>query len=880
MSPTFSRGAPLLAAVLCLSCSSSGGAKREGPPLFDGRKVDHALPASAVSARIEVARDEYGIPHIFAHTLEDAAFGEGYAHARDRFFQMDLYRHLVEGRLSEYFGSLTESIDVDNLSNMLTTEGRPVFEAMEDAAEGAELSVSRAYAAGVNLYIERLRRGDVPTPEGYAHPLLAAFETSRIPDWRVADSFAIGRLQEMNLSDSTDTEIAWGEAKQKLPPELFRDLFRKAPPDPIAILPDFYDSPFAPGHGCKTVSGCITTQVAVASSLYRGVDFGRVLARAKRRDIFGMKNLPDAVAGSNNWVVSGDLTDSGRALVLNDPHLRFYLPSLFYYSHQDTAHYGTGAKTASEMGISFPGVPGTLIGHNQHVAWGATTTGWDVADVYVETLNEAGDAALFEGDYVPLLRVTRDILVLGENGVEARPHAFEIVPHHGVIVPGSKENGKALTRKWTGHEPRNGFGALVERHSARNIDDFMEAMSRFVAGAQNWNGADTSGNTGYMPGARVPVRASVTGACDPSLPMDGTGPCEWTGVIPASDMPRVKNRENGYVVTANNDVTGTLADNDPSNDPQYLMSVNADGFRARRITDRIEALKKEGKITRQRMIALQADTVSLEAERLLPFVASAAAAVPALVEELGLADALDRLSRWDRSAPSGVDAAYRKDGGPTEEEVEASIAAAIFHTFRPRFYAALFGDEKTKYEIGFYDTPAALYVLENPTPERLALFDDPSTSEVETRDQVILRSLASALDFLRTKLGPSADAWRWGALHQVEVRDAFGDFGALQRKLGPFPRSGANSTVDVAGTGGATEDFTFTGGPQMRFVAEVGEDGITAASSLPGGQVDASDSAHYDDLLPLWLRNETFPFYFKTSDVVAHTEELTVITPE
>jgi penicillin amidase len=850
--------------------------------LFGDREPDESVSAPGISAPTEIARDEFGVPHIYAKTTKDAAFAQGYMHARDRLFQIDLYRHLIEGRLSEYFGEVTFNTDIGNRTNMMTTDGRPVFEVMAETVNEDQLALLEAYAAGVNLHIARIRSGELPAPEAYTNALMPNFKPEMILDWRPADTLAIGRLQEQNLSDSTAADIARGNVKQALPADLFSDLMRYAPPDPIAILPNYYASDF---NDCTSVSMCgsaKTTSTQSTKSLYEGVDFSKALHSVRLADPFGMDHMPEGVEGSNNWVVEGSLTDSGKALVLNDPHLRFYIPALFYHSHMNTSYYGGADGTSNLIGISFPGIAGVLIGYNDHVAWGATTVGWDVSDVYTETLNAAGDAVLFNGSYVPIKQVTVPIDVLLATGVETRSHVIEIVPHHGAIVPNSKANGKALTRKWTGHEPLSGVQALLERQTAKNIDDFMEAMSKFVAGAQNWNGADTSGNTGYMPGARIPVRASVTGACDPSVPMDGTGPCEWTGMIPANEIPRVKNSEIGYVVTANNDVTGTLADNDPTNDQQYLHSSNADGFRARRITDAIENLKKAGKITSAQMVELQGDTMSIEAERFMPFILTARDAEPALVTSLGVGDALTRLAAWDFSMPSGVNAEYRTDGGPSPAEVEASIAASIFACFRPRFTAAVFGKVKSQYSVEFSDTPAALYLLENPTTSKtkLTLFDDPTTTNaVETPNQVILDSLKAAVDYLTTSQGSNPDTWRWGNLHKVEIQDLFGEFGVPIRIHGPFPRGGGNSTVDVAGTGNNQEDFRYYGGPQMRFVAEVGADGISGRSSLPGGQIDDPKSPHYDDLLPLWLRNETFPYYSKEADVVAHTEELIVLVP-
>lgn len=876
----------LVASSACGSCASNEKQTSGGPgaPLFEKRSPNETLGAPGLQSRVEIARDEFGVPHIFAHTLEDASYAQGYMHARDRFFQIDALRHLVEGRLSEYFGQITFDTDVGNRSFMLTTDGRAVFEVMAEQMTDKEKSVLEAYSAGVNLYIAALKAGKVPVPAGYQNNLLASFTPDMVPDWRPADTLAIGRLQERNLSDTTDEDIARGLAKAALPPDLFADLVRYAPPDPMAIVPEFYTSPYYGKNGCTTISGCTPSKTVsgATAALYKGLDFRRVARALRVADPFGMNDMPVGVEGSNNWVVSGEHTATGNALVLNDPHLRFYNPPLFYHGQIDTRHYGSGNDVSSVMGISFPGIAGVLIGHNENVAWGATTTGYDVSDVYVETLNAAGDATLFNGQYVPLKKVTIPIGVLGPGGLTQTNQVFEIVPQHGVIIPSSKANGKALTRRWTGQEPLSSFGPLIDRLHARNIDDFMDAMSHFVVGAQNWNGADTAGNTGYMPGARIPIRANVTGSCDPTIPMDGTGPCEWTGTIPLTEIPRTKNRANGYVVTANNDVTGTLSDDNPRNDPQYLHSSAADGFRARRITDRVEEAIATGKVTRDQMVALQADTVSLEAKRLMPFILAARDAVPALVTSLGIGDALSRLAAWDFTNPSGL-ADYGEDGGPSEAEVQSSIAAAIYNTFRPRFFKAVFADEEAKYNVTFDEHVAVLYLLENQATSRtkLQVFDDVTTpSVVETPNQIILKSLGSAVDFLKAKLGADPNQWRWGSIHQVEIQDIFGQFGISFRTLGPYPRGGTASTVDVADPGEAIDQFHFFAGPQMRFVAEVGPNGIVAANSLPGGEIDDPQSKHYDDLLPLWLRNETFPYYFKPDDVVSHTEELIVLEPK
>jgi penicillin amidase len=890
----------LFLVTACIACGdddddgsdadTDGQATEPAPPLFEGRDPDETLRVEGIGARVEIARDEFGIPHIFAFSYQDGAFAQGYMQARDRFFQMDIFRHFAQGRLAEYFGQLVVDMDVDTRAFMMTTDGEPVNEAIVALMSDELRAVEEAYSAGVNTYIKELKAGQHPVPGGYNNDvLLSNFSLDIIPDWRPADTVAIGRLQQQMLSDDSAADMERGALFQALPEDIASDIIRYQPADLTAVLPEFYDSAFyQPEASGSSTNGPPADADGIHPSikgLYQGLALKEILR--DRIQLFEPQLFPGESRGSNNWVISGEHTESGNPLVLNDPHLMFMNPPLFYHAQMDTAYYGDAEgdeALGSIIGISFTGVPGVLIGHNQYVAWGATVVAWDVADVYVETLNETGDAVLFDGEWVDIVPYEVEIRVLNDSGFDTVTRTIEMVPHHGAIIRGSKADGKAMTARWTGQQASaTEFDWLRDLLGAQNIDQWMDAMSGFTVGGQNWNGADIHGDTGYMPAAVIPLRKSVTGQCDPTRPVDGTGPCEWIGYLHRGQIPHTKNRPSGYVITANNDVTGTLADNDPTNDEQYLRSGAATGFRARRITDRVqELIDAGGKITIEQMKELQADNLSLEAGRLLPFVFEAAEALPDRVADLGRQSALARLTAWDLLTPSGVDADYRTDGGPDAAEIESSIAAAIFYTFLPRFHRNIFQDEAALYGSGSVGTSAALYLLENPDTSAtgLSLFDDITTADVqETRHDIILQSLGEALDFLRTTLGSEEEQWRWGKLHQVEIQDVFGQVGISFDTLGPYPRGGASYTVDVASSGSSVDSFIYRHGPQMRFAAELGPDGIVSQNSLPGGQVDLDDSPHKADLLPGWLRNETFPYYFTPEDVVAHTEELIVLEP-
>jgi penicillin G amidase len=854
-------------------------------PFAEARPPDSSAAYAGLSRQVEIITDEFGVPHIYAENQRDLAFAYGYAHARDRLFMMDALRMLGQGRISEYIGEVGMSFDLTYRATFMTVDGEQVSDAIARQLPAAAGDLLQAYANGVNAYLAELRGGRYPLPPDYSTPLLSGLKAEEILEWQPRDTIAVQRIMEWLLTDGAgDSDRATGELIQKLPPELFADLVRFQPSDPEVILPEWFStlrSAPSPWPGFESRGEYLEAQARL-----QGFDFARIGAASS--PLFG---LPREPVGSNNWVVSGAHTKSGHPLVANDPHLSFVQPCYFHHAHLDTRLYGRDpASRASAIGIGVAGVSGLVIGHNENVAWGATVAGWDVTDLYIETLSPEGDAVLFNGDWVKIRRIEQTFQQGRGSGAKVETRVIEVVPHHGPILDGSKADGKALSVKWTGREVDQTIAALTELFSARGIDEWMKGLEGVAVLAQNWNGADVDGNIGYFPHAWIPIRKSVTGACAPYKPVDGTGPCEWIGVLPAAAVPQAKNPSRGWLVTANNDVAGTLTDNDPANDPQYHHADRDIGFRAARITQRIEeAIASGKKLTPDDMAAIQADNKSLEAERLLPHLFAAAEMLPDLVTELGLAAALTRLERWKLTTPSGVAADYRTDGGPGTEEVEESVAATIFYAWTARLKSRVLDDELGRYKVSLGNearTRALLFLLEYPD---LALtgssvFDDMTTASVqETKEELMLEALSDALGYLASgEAFGSSDmtAWRWGELHRMEIRDLFGAFSSVAfLPRGPYPRGGAPFTVDPAGHGGDPKAFIFRGGPQMRFVAEVRPDGIVSRSSLPGGQSDDPDSPHYEDLLQLWLRNETFPYHFRVEDVRAHMQRYELLHP-
>lgn len=865
-----------------------------GSPFAAERAPDVVVKRPGLAKQVEIVTDEFGVPHIFAENQKDAIFANGYVHARDRLFLMDAFRMLGQGRVAERIGDAGLSFDLTFRATFMTEDGEQVADAVVKQLPADTVELLEAYSAGVNAYLAELRDGKWQLPPSYGTPLLKDVTPADIDEWQPRDTIAVARVMEWQLTDGGgDFDQYIAERIQKLPADLFADLVRFQPTDPTVILPNWFGaaSKKAPQSEPSLLSlnpkdPKHLAAYARAKQSLAGIDFGKI----KHHDspLLGGGIERDSI-GSNNWVIGGEHTESGYPIIANDPHLAFVQPAQFHHAQIDTALYG-GDTGTSAIGISVAGVSGIVIGHTQDVAWGGTVVGWDVTDIYVETLNDSGDAVLFNGEYVPIKRYEQTFKVGVGAAAREEKDVIEYVPHHGPILDGSKGDGKALSIKWTGRMVDNEVKGVIGLLSASSIDEWASALDNMSVLAQNWNGADTQGNTGYHPHALIPVRKSVSGDCAPYKPMDGTGPCEWEGFIPNDRIPQDKNRENGWLVTANNDVAGNLQDNDPTNDPQYLVAERAIGFRAGRITQMIEEQIAAGKkFTLDDMERIQADTLSLEAERMRDFLLAAADTLPARVTELGLTDAIARIRSWQLTTPSGVDADYRTDSGPSAEEIDESVAASIFFAWLPRFRNAVFDDELGSYatSIGSTDKARALFnLLEHPdqTATGSALFDNVTTTDVvEDKDELMLQAMADALTFLGGKDAfDSTDmtTWRWGQLHGMQIRDLFGLFsGTAFITRGPYPRGGSNYTVDVAGHGGSTTNFLFGSGPQMRFVAELRPDGIVSRNALPGGQSDDPDSPHYEDLLKMWLRNESFPYYFKPGDVAHHMETYELFEP-
>jgi penicillin amidase len=558
-------------------------------PRKKGKLVLHGL-----HEKVEIITDQYGIPHIYAENEDDLFFSQGYIHAQDRLWQMDLNRRIGSGRLSEVVGPAT--LELDRFCRRLG-----LHRAAEEAA--ARLSTHdrrllETYARGVNAYIEQYRN---------RLPIEFAILRYRPEPWKASDTLQWGKMMGWTLSGNWETEIIRAR------------LVARLGPDQAARLESGYD-PHQP-------------LIVPPGVEYNGVNLGLLEQYEQIKELSGFGML----GGSNNWVVDGTMTTTGAPMLCNDPHLGQAAPSIWYECH-------LVAGDIDVIGASFPGSPGIIIGHNQYIAWGMTNAVSDVEDLYIEKFHpEKPHLYEFEGRWEEAHIIREEIKIRGKK----EPVVEEVrITRHGPVItslpiPGG--NGAAselpLALRWTGMEQNHIISALQKLDRATNWHEFREALRDWDVPPQNFVYADIEGNIGYIMAGAIPIRKKGQAL----LPSPGwTGEYEWSGLIPFEELPQTYNPEQHFVATANNRVVDDSY-------PYYISNEWLSGYRAQRIRD---LLTSRGKLSRSDMAAIQADYYSIPASQIVPHLLTLQATT-----RLEWA-ALDMLRAWDYTlAPDSVGAA-------------------------------------------------------------------------------------------------------------------------------------------------------------------------------------------------------------------------------
>ncbi len=805
---------------------------RRSFPLVEGE-----IQLSGLDGEVDIYRDGYGIPHIYASSLHDLFFAQGYVHAQDRFWQMDFWRHIGSGRLSEMFGA--DQVETDAF---LRTMGWEQIAEQEVAASSVEaVAILTAYSEGVNAYLADHSGAAISLEYAILGILTPDYEPE---PWTPVHSMTWAKAMAWDLRGNIDGEIERAILMKVFTPEQLADLYPAYPSDHPVIVDVF---PVATaGAQESTGAALVSADSALSAASYN----------------LGLLDLllgPGGTGiGSNSWAISGDLTESGMPLLANDPHLSIQMPSIWY-------QIGLHCRPKSDAcpyevaGFSFAGVPGVVIGHNDRIAWGFTNNGPDVMDLYVEKVNpDNPNQYEVNGQWVDFDTRTETIQVGGGEPVEVTVRSTR----HGPVISeiyGLEEFGEqagmdlpenfVIALRWTALEPAHIFEAIWGFNKAQDWDDFRDAARSFTVPAQNLLYADVDGNIGYQMPGNVPIRQNGDG----TLPVPGwTDEYEWTSYIPFEELPFVFNPESGYIVTANNQSV--------PRDYPYMVTTDWDyGFRAERISAMIE--NAPGPIDTAYVQQMQGDSTSLNAETMVPLLMS--------LPLDGRADEVRQffLAGWD----------YREEAG--------SQAALLFERFWWNLLLDTFYDEPFP-EDYFPEGGSRYYeVMRNLVQQPdSAWWDDLSTSDVvETRDDIFLRAFAETVESGEENYGKNLEAWpTWGEAHTATFRNATlgqSGIGLIESifNRGPFPTGGGESIVNATGwTVGLGFEVDWL--PSMRMIVDLGDlrNSVTVHTT---GQSGHAYHPHYIDLAPLWTDVQYYPMLWNEQAVTSNAESHLRLVP-
>jgi len=828
-----------------------------------------SISLSGLESSVTVQRDVLGVPTITADSSHDLFYAQGYVHAQDRFFEMDFRRHVTSGRVSEMFGESQAGTDM-----FLRTLGwRDVAEREVEALDDTTRAYYEAYADGVNAYL-----AEHDGPQASLEYAVLGIQNPEydIEPWEPADSVAWLKAMawdlRTNIEDETERALLVAQTGDAA-----------IPADSMAMLEQLYPSyPFdenpvivpkisvVPEVGSGTDADTASVTDDSGSGIRNAITTIEWQEADSVIEAAGML-LGDAGEGigSNSWVVSGALTESGMPLLANDPHLGAALPSVWYQVQlrcstvSDECPFDVG-------GFSFSGLPGVVIGHNSQVAWGFTNLTTDVADLYIEKVDD--DQYWRDGELVPLDVREETIEVAGGDDIPLTIRSTV----HGPIVSGLTDdftsvadglvaadgadlsqgetdaaNGMsgeyAVSLRWTALDAGTTAEALFAMNTAHDFDAFRHAASLFDVPAQNLIYADVEGNIGYQAPGRLPIR----GAGDGWLPQPGWDSAyDWTGFIPFEELPVSYNPSSGYIVTANNAIVADDYDHFLSRDWDY-------GYRAARIAHLIERKAAAAPLTGADMRAIQNDNEMWIGKKLATVMGDVA------VDGAGPQEAVDLLRSWD--AQNNAD----------------SAAAAYANVLWSHLVSNLFAEREEPLPIS---GQGRLFTVVD------GLLDDPSDPlwvndaiGAGGMDEMLALSAHEAYDELVALQGNVTSRWNWGSLHAITLRsDTLGSSGIAPIEAlfnrGPYPVGGGASVVNATGWD-IGQSYETTTVPSMRMVIDLSDFDASSWNHLTGASGHAFH-AHYTDQTENWSRGLQTVWAYTPDAVDEATVDTLVLAPK
>ncbi|MGH2529291.1 MAG: penicillin acylase family protein [Actinomycetota bacterium] len=759
--------------------------------------VEGELRVSGLRRPVEVIRDRWGVPHIYAESLDDLFLAQGFVVASERLFQLDTALRLANGRLSTMFSELVVPMDRFARTVGWNRAGAKIAAGYDDLSR----RMTASFRAGVRSWLEAMPAVPVEYVVLDLEPEVPDDDAS----WASAAAF-----MSWGLSGNWDNELLRAEIAERLGWEAVLELFPDTPAEPGPVVPG-------------------------------------TLPRPSPLDLLAAAPPRPPGQGSNNWVVAGSRTVTGKPMLANDPHLVTQMPSVWIELHLSAPGY-------EASGVSLPFSPGVLIGRTAHHAWGLTNVGGDTQDVYLERLKDDGTAALYQGEWEPVTVHGEEIHVRGRDEPEVLEvretrhgpilDSYLVGILHPVVIEGGVRETYAL--RWTGLEHGVQPSTVFRMATASSFQEFREALRTWGCPGQNVVYADVAGTIGYQCTGLYPVRHKGDG----TIPVPGwTAEFEWHGFVPFEELPWNVDPEDGFLATANNRI----------HDDSYPHLIGRDflpSFRARRIVQLLTGTERHSRNT---FAAMQSDTMSIPAREITRHLLE--------VEPAGgrQKEAISYLEAWDGDLAADSVAAC------IYQAWSKHIARAVLvPRLGDRLYTHYYGQRDGSNAFQFQVLPN---LLSFPTTRWFGA-DGPAA-----RDEVLRRALDDAIDELAHHLGEDMSSWRWGALHRAVFAGPLAMIPDLAELFtGGVVEAGGDEQTLNQGAFEPEHSYGVAVLPSWRQIVDLSDPDASVGIHTTG-QSGHPGSPHWNDLLPLWARGEYHPLPFSREAVEANAEATAALVP-
>lgn len=772
-----------------------------------------ALPDTTTSFRLPgltgsltIYRDAYGIAHVRAQNPHDAFFGQGFATAQDRFWHMDSDRRRAYGRWAACVGEagIAQDMMMRRLDIGATVQGD--YAALNTATR----AMLDAYTAGINAFLQT-----TPTlPVEYSLLVGKEQAASLVEPWQPWDCLAVFKVRHI-LMGVFEGKLWRTRLVQALGAAKAARLLQGYQPGHLVIVP--------PG------------------AVYDGAVLDGIDELSRHLDALEWLR-EDAEAGSNNWVLGGNRTLSGKPLLAGDPHRGLDTPNVYYQNHLACPEFDV-------IGMSFPGCPGfPHFGHNAYVAWGVTHAGADYQDLYIERFRQNGQELQYAFQDTWRAAEVRHEVIQVRGGQE---RILEVtVTHHGPIIAGKPEQGHGLALRYTATAEANlGFQCLLPMLTATSVDSLDEAMRDWVDPCNNFLSADVHGNIAYLHRGKVPLRPLANAW----LPVPGwTGEYEWQGMIPFEQLTRSRNPHNDFIVTANHRIVG-------KDYPYYIALDFAPEYRARRIVERLKPMRN----------ATVAGMATVHAERM---------SIPAQVY-LCLLTKLTPLDAWSAQAQEHL----RHWNGSMERD---AVAPTIYSAFRQHLHRTIF--EPLVGKALFREmcsatgrgAPAHLRQLAAQLVTMAATGDTAWLPAGTDWLSLTAHALHQGVAELRQRLGDDMTTWAWGMLHHTRPHHPLASlFPELSPLLDPPGVAlGGDGDTPQAASYSPADPFVMSSMSVARYAFDLA-DWNNCRWVTPLGVSGHPGSPHYADQAPLWGELDLIPMLYDWPEIAAQARSQQHLQP-